>query len=211
MDGIIFDVDGTLWDPTETVVKSWNQAIIENSNLETRVDSALLKSLFGKTMDKFYDAVFPVLSKEEQQQLGAFCFEYENRMLETEPGILYNDVQEVFRTLSKKIPLFIVSNCQCGYIEVFLKTTGLQDTVRDHLCYGDTLTSKGQTILRLMKENGLKNVVYVGDTKGDYLACQEAGIPFIFAEYGFGDVPEATDRIEKMTDLLGWDFTGTSV
>ncbi|MBA4698970.1 MAG: HAD family hydrolase [Ruminococcus sp.] len=211
MDGIIFDVDGTLWDPTETVVKSWNQAIIENSNLEVRVDSALLKSLFGKTMDKFYDAVFPALSKEEQEKLGAFCFEYENRMLETEPGILYDGVQEVFRALSQKVPLFIVSNCQQGYIEVFLKTTGLKDTVKDHLCYGDTLTSKGQTILRLMKENELKDVVYIGDTKGDYLACQEAEIPFIFVEYGFGDVPEATDRIEKLTDLLERDFTGTSV
>ena len=37
-----------------------------------------------------------------------------------------------------------------------------------------------------MERNCLKNPVYVGDTQGDYEACQKAGVPFIFAEYGFG-------------------------
>lgn len=32
MDGIIFDVDGTLWDSTEAVARSWNQAIEENTD-----------------------------------------------------------------------------------------------------------------------------------------------------------------------------------
>ncbi|HCR82305.1 HAD family hydrolase [Muricomes intestini] len=202
MDGIIFDVDGTLWDSTETVLESWTQAITENSNLDIDVSSPRLRGLFGKTMDEIYSALFPSLPKEEQQRLGDLCFAYENRLLETKPGILYEGVQEVFHTLSGKTPLFIVSNCQRGYIEIFLKVNKLEGTVKDHLCFGDTLVSKGQTILRLMEKNGLQDVVYVGDTQGDYLACQEAGIPFIFAEYGFGDVPEAEYRIKKLTDLL---------
>jgi phosphoglycolate phosphatase len=32
--------------------------------------------------------------------------------------------------------------------------------------------------------------VYVGDTMGDYNAATQAGVPFIFADYGFGKVPE---------------------
>ena len=51
MDGIIFDVDGTLWDSTDTVAESWNTAIRENSSLDLVVDRQILSGLFGKTMD----------------------------------------------------------------------------------------------------------------------------------------------------------------
>ena len=52
-----------------------------------------------------------------------------------------------------------------------------------------------------MERNGLKDVVYVGDTQGDADACKAAGVPFVFAEYGFGDVPDAEDRISKISEL----------
>ena len=37
MDGIIFDVDGTLWDSTDSVAESWNLAIRENSTLDLTI------------------------------------------------------------------------------------------------------------------------------------------------------------------------------
>ena len=52
MDGIIFDVDGTLWDSTEAVARSWNQAIEENTDFSLSLTADRLKSLFGKTMDE---------------------------------------------------------------------------------------------------------------------------------------------------------------
>ena len=68
MDGIIFDVDGTLWDSVEVVAESWNLAIKENSDLEPNLNREILQGLFGKTMDEIAAGVFtrsrPGLSKK---------------------------------------------------------------------------------------------------------------------------------------------------
>ena len=48
----------------------------------------------------------------------------------------------------------------------------------------------------------MKSPVYVGDTMGDFLSCRKAGVPFVFASYGFGDVPEPDEIIRKPMDLV---------
>lgn len=201
MDSIIFDVDGTLWDSTDSVARSWNLAIQENSSLDLTITENALQQVFGKTMTEIADTLFSRLPEKERMKLLEVCFQYENRYLETHPGKMFDGVADTLAALSREYPLFIVSNCQQGYIEVLLRTCSLEPFIKDHLCFGETQTSKGQTILTLMKRNGLKNPVYVGDTRGDADACAEAGIPFIFAGYGFGDVPDAKMRISKFTDL----------
>lgn len=206
MDGLIFDVDGTLWDSTDTVTESWNQAIRECSDLDLIIDKEFLKGLFGKTMEQIYNALFPELLKEERDRIGDLCFEYENRLLEEKPGVLYTGVTETLKALSQKTNLYIVSNCQCGYIEVLLKTCHLREYFKDTLCYGQTKTSKGETIRTLMKKNNLKDVIYIGDTQGDADACKEAEIPFIFATYGFGNVPDAEKKIDSIAELLEISF-----
>lgn len=201
MDGIIFDVDGTLWDSTDVVAKAWNQAISDYSGLDANLTGEGLKTLFGKTMDEILQAIFPTLSAEEQNRLGKPCFDYENELLAQEPGNLYPDVETVFQTLSKETNLYIVSNCQCGYIEVFLEVTGLGRYVKGHLCHGQTGLAKNETIRQLMKEHHLTDVVYVGDTQGDYEACKRAQVPFIFVTYGFGQAPDASHRISELAML----------
>lgn len=201
MDSIIFDVDGTIWDSTQSVADSWNKAIREHSDLDLTLDPVSLSRVFGKTMTEIADALFPALDTEARMKLLNACYAEENRYLEDHPGLLYDGVAGTIRNLSLRYPLYIVSNCQCGYIEVMLKTSGLAPYIKDHLCFGETLRPKGETIRMLMEKNGLKSPVYVGDTQGDADACKTAGIPFIFAEYGFGDVPDAATRIQRFSDL----------
>lgn len=201
MDGIIFDVDGTLWDATDIIAQSWNKAIAKHSHLRMHLTGSDLKAIFGKTMDEITEILFPTLPYEERTRLGYLCFDYENKLLASCPAPLYPGVKETFRQLSAKTDLFIVSNCQKGYIEILLETTGLARYVKDHLCFGDTQVPKHETIRLLMAQNHLSDVVYVGDTQGDSDACKLADIPFIFAEYGFGNAPKAQRRIADITEL----------
>lgn len=201
MDSIIFDVDGTLWDSTKSVAESWNKAIREHSSLNLTLEPVSLSRVFGKTMTEIADALFPDLSVKERMELLDVCFDEENRYLEDHPGILYPDVVRTIKELSLSCPLYIVSNCQCGYIEVMLRTTGLAPYIRDYLCFGETQVPKCETIRMLIERNNLQSPVYVGDTQGDADSCKTAGIPFIFAEYGFGDVPDARTRIHTFSDL----------
>ncbi len=201
MDGIIFDVDGTLWDSTEVVAVAYNRTIEAYTDFDTRVTADDLKKLFGLPMDRIFAAILPKLPPSERFWIGAECFKQEHIELEKTPGTTYAFLEETLQVLSWQYPLFIVSNCQEGYIELFMRKTGLEKYFKDHLCFGQTGTSKGQTILRLMEKNNLHAPVYIGDTQGDADACKEAGIPFVFAAYGFGDVPDAKYRIWNLREL----------
>ncbi|MCH5268097.1 MAG: HAD family hydrolase [Lachnospiraceae bacterium] len=203
---IILDVDGTLWNTTEIVAKAWNKAIESDSTSEVRVDAKRLQGLFGRPMNIIGEMLFTDVDETDRIRLLDACCEYEQKALhEGEYHLLYDGVAETMRTLHEKgISLYIVSNCQSGYIELFLEKNGLQDVVKDTECYGNTGKSKGSNISLLMERNGLsgEETFYVGDTMGDYEAAIEAGISFVFAEYGFGEVPEARERIQKFDELL---------
>lgn len=66
---------------------------------------------------------------------------------------------------------------------------------------GRTGLDKGANIRLVMERNGVTKAVYVGDTQGDADAAAEAGIPFIFTEYGFGSVKDAAARIASLPEL----------
>ena len=191
IDGMIFDVDGTLWDSTGIVQKAWNKAI-EDSHIDgVHITADDLKGLFGLPMDDIIYAIMPEESEETRLRFKPLCFSYEHDFLEREPGALYPDLESTLSALSRKIPLFVVSNCQAGYIELTLAKLGLQDCVKDFECFGRTGKGKADNLRLLIERNSLQAPVYVGDTARDKECCEIANVPFIFVSWGFGDVPDA--------------------
>lgn len=206
MDGIIFDLDGTLWDSTEVVAVSWNQAIEENTDLDRRVTADELKGLFGRPLGEIMDRLFPDLEKEKKDQLAVHCYQYENALVAKAPCRIYEGMTEGIKELSKRYRLFIVSNCQEGYIEAFLENTKLGDYITDFTSPGHTGLLKADNIKLIIERNNLKSAVYVGDTQGDANACKAAGVPMIFAGYGFGSVEGEYVTIQSFGELLNMDF-----
>lgn len=209
-DGIVFDVDGTLWDACDSVIEGWNQACLSLTGHELPAPPEEFRKLFGKTMEEITYAMFPDKTPEQAAVLGDACFRNEIVYLEQHPGQIYDGVPEMIQTLSRSYPLYIVSNCQAGYIEIMLKTGNLEAYISDHMCYEDTMAPKSVTIRELMKRNHLHDVLYIGDTQGDADACCDAQVPFLFVEYGLGTVtgsypsvsspsaiPQAIAQLEK--------------
>ena len=103
--------------------------------------------------------------------------------------------------LKEDYHLYIVSNCQVGYIETFLKYYGFEDLFEDIECYGNNGYPKGDNIALIVKRNNLDDAVYVGDIQGDYDATMQAGIKFIHAAYGFGTINASVPKIESLSEL----------
>jgi phosphoglycolate phosphatase len=206
MDGIIFDLDGTLWDSREVIAKAYNQVIADTTDLDVRVTANQLTSLFGKPIDTIFDILFPMLGEEDKKTLKLKSFEYKRAFIEKESCIFYEGMIDGMKVLAKKHKLFIVSNCQAGYIETFLREANLGAYITDYICPDDSGLLKGDNIKLIIKRNHIKSAIYVGDTQGDANACKLANIPIIYASYGFGTVDSPDYVISKFSELLDWDF-----
>ena len=198
---VLFDLDGTLWDSAEGVAASWNEALAEMKRPE-RTDEAGIHSVMGKTMDVIAHEFFPRESPEVAERMMNFCLLRENDYLRRHGGILYEGLEDTLKALRKEgYFLSIVSNCQEGYIEAFLAYHGLEKYFDDTENFGHTGHGKGYNIRLVLERNEIDQAAYLGDTLGDYDAAMEAGIPFIYAAYGFGHVPEGTPAIRDIREL----------
>lgn len=201
IDSIIFDLDGTLWDASEEVCAAWNKVLERYQNIKKVITVEDLAGCFGLPLGEISVKLFPEENPDVQAALlGEFCAS-EQAYLGERGGRLYDRLEKTLDKLSGKYRLFIVSNCQDGYIECFFKAHGLERYFADIECAGVTGLSKDENIRLVMERNKLKNPVYVGDTLSDAVAAKAAGIPFVYARYGFGRVEEYWRAIDRFEDL----------
>lgn len=201
-DSIIFDLDGTLWDSTVNVADAWIAAKDEVDYVDIEITPKKVAGLAGMAYDAIYEKLFPELDAERRNEFKEICAQKELEVLNKKGGLLYPELEETLAYLAPKYKLFIVSNCQSGYIEVFLKLHNMHDYFTGHQCYGTKNRPKADNILDVVQDFDLESPVYIGDTLGDYESSKKAGVPFIFASFGFGNVYEGQiATIQKFSDL----------
>lgn len=202
MDAIFLDIDGTLWDSTYIVSDAWNKVLNQKPEIALVITPELLKTLFGKPLPEIASVIFADFPREKQIELINECCAKEHEFLNARPGIIFEGVVETIKELAQKYPICIVSNCEAGYIELVCEKLGITDCITDSECPGYSGLGKGDNIKLVMERNNFKDIVYVGDTQGDYQATRIAGVPFVFCKYGFGKPDEYEYSIEKFSDLL---------
>ncbi len=202
---VIFDMDGTLWDSTKSIKECWNKLGKKIFGPYFSLSLEDIRSQMGKTMDEILLSVVPLNEKEEKiKEFKDTFLSFELSYLKDgHPGILYPNEEETFKELvDMGYEIYIVSNCQKGYIECYLEAyPKLSEYIKGHLCWGDTLLEKRGTIRKIMEDNNIDKAVYVGDTSFDEIETKAAKLPFIFASYGFGKAISPNESISNLKEL----------
>ena len=201
-DSLIFDLDGTLWDTCEACAVAWNNVVNRNKIKFRQVTASDVRSVTGKPHAECIKTVFSSLSNEEISILIDETMIEDTLAIKEIGGELYEGVSEGLNILNEYYDLFIVSNCQSGYIENFLSQNKFENLFKDYLCWGDTNEPKPINTAAVIKKNNLQNPVFIGDMEGDYEAARVCELDFYQATYGFGLPMEGCKTIESFPELV---------
>ncbi len=199
--GIIFDMDGTLWDSAKQVAQAWSSVTVEK--LGKAVTTQDMYRVMGMPMDKLALTLFPGHELSELMPVMEESGRVENEYLKEHGASLYPDLTDTLNILAQSYPLYIVSNCQAGYIEAFLSHYHLETYFQDFICFGTNGLQKGENIALMIKRNKLDHAFYVGDIQADYEAALAGGADFIHAAYGFGTIDAKVPTIQTFAQLPG--------
>ncbi|MBB6330609.1 phosphoglycolate phosphatase [Chryseobacterium sediminis] len=203
---LIFDLDGTLWDPRATIIKIWNEVLGRHQLIQRDLKPEDMDQYMGLLAHDIVKDIIPGISDLQAQELLSEIVAEENKVLRIQGGILYDDVEDTLKSLANTHSLFIVSNCQDGYIESFLEYYKFKDLFVDFESHGRTKKPKSENIQLLMERNQLsiEDSVYIGDTQTDYDSAGSNGLPFIFCQYGFGKLTDSLyePSIHTFPDLI---------
>lgn len=187
---VIFDLDGVLWDSVEEIQSVYQKCL--------NLPDGALRALMGKHFQHLAEALNIAPDKLAEIQIKEIAYLIEN------PGRMYEGVKEVLECLaSSNRKLFIVSNCQKGYINTFLENYGLS-TYFTEWRYDNHqfLNPKASNLQELAEKYRLLRPVYIGDTQEDYDSACQAKMAFIGAEYGFGDISYGSNMLGTIRTIL---------
>lgn len=198
--GILFDLDGTLWEVIDATYESANE-VTKKYNLKEVTLETVCKT-FGFNKQESAKSYFPYLDIEKAQKMLDEISDVNIKRLKEYGGNVYKNVEETLKTLYNDYDIFIVSNTgHSEYIEAFLISSGLEKYFKDYIAASEQNLSKADAIKKVIAEYKLDKSIYVGDTIKDLEASNEAGVPFVQAKYGFGGDLKTKYYINSIEEL----------
>ena len=157
-DALIFDLDGRRsGDTCATCAKGWNRVIERNAITYRTMVAEDVRAICGRPHDNAIATAFPGLSPADLELVTRETMAEDNAIVALEGGTLYPGALDVIPRLAARIPLLIVSNCQAGYIEVFLTYSGLAQCFTDFECWGNTGQTKAENLAAVIARRQLSD------------------------------------------------------
>lgn len=206
--GIIFDLDGTLFDSLEDLKNSLN-IVLKRHNLPEH-SSADYKNFIGSGMKVLVDRAVLSENVDKELILEEFLLEYGNRYYEYSRP--YAGIVDLLLQLNKlKVPIAICTNKRQDYtddiVKRFFSEVELVDVVGDRQ---DGLTKPNATYTKKIAEKmnlEPSKVLFVGDSDIDMKTSLNANMQGIGVSWGFRSVEEllaagAKNIIHSPEDIL---------
>lgn len=183
---LFFDLDGTLWDATESTAQAWTE-IFARWGFDLTVSSEQIRSVAGKPYLECLQTLAPeVVNLARLPDLLKDLEQAERAWMAKMGGRFYPYAIEGLHELAAVSPLYLVSNCNDWYLQAFLRQSDTQNLFCAAVCHGSTGLPKHENLERLMGLHNISSGYYIGDTEGDKTAAQTAGLTYLHANYGFG-------------------------
>ncbi|MDO8499554.1 MAG: HAD hydrolase-like protein [bacterium] len=201
-DAIIFDIDGTLWNSCPAVAAGWNMGLAK-LGVHKKVTAKQIESVAGHPPSECIDILLPGMRKKYPELLVTFsgCT---LEAVRTNGGKIYPGVIRGIKKLATQYKIFLVSNCEDWYLNLFLDFSGLKSTLTGWDCYGLSMLTRQQMLSKTRSNFDLVNSLYVGDTMGDEQAAKEAKMEFAHVTYGFGPVSAGARSFNSFDALVGY-------
>ena len=199
-DALIFDIDGTLWNASPASAKGWNLGLVK-LGIDRKVSSAQIEMVAGNPFEQCVDILLPGLRARYPELLDTLN-DCESEVVKAEGGAFFDGVLEGITQLASAYKIFLVSNCQEWYLNLFLDFSGLRSVLAGFDCHGRAGLSKHDMLSRIKSNHALNNLVYIGDTASDERAAKEANIAFVYVSWGFGKPEGKPKTVNSFTELL---------
>lgn len=201
-DAIIFDIDGTLWNACPETAKGWNIAFTK-LGINKKVTPEQVESVTGKPYDEVVDELFPGF-REKYPTLLDTLKDHGIEVLKSESGKFYNGVIAGIKKLASEYQIFLLSNCQKRYLNLFLNFSELKPYIAGYDCNGLSGLPKNKMLSNIKSNYSLENPVYIGDTAEDENAAELAETEFIHVSYGFGSPKKKVKSFNSFDDLVDY-------
>lgn len=198
-DALVFDLDGTLWDVTEACAIGWNDSL-RSLHIDKTITVDDIRRVVGKPTPICAEILLPDEAEYHQRLLDVLG-KYEEAAIKSHGGKFYDFLPETLEVLSRNYDLYLVSNCQRWYLDLFFELSKIKRFFKGYDCFGISHENKPEMLQNLQDKHGFVKPAYIGDTEVDEESARKAGYTFIHAGYGFGEAKYPDFTINSLKEL----------